>query len=255
MHKFYLELGEHHFEIQADSSSLINLFVSNFPAMKKIGKTSTDMTVHLHYAIPTVYNDFITDGEKSKYTFQQENYAFDINSEYTSTHLYIIDGTSLRQAFMTVYSSFIVHNGWGLLIKAGCVVDHQTAHLLCGEYMENAVNKSERISALESDLVLIKISPERVAIIESPFSIAASESPVNARSLSSLSFLQKSFEDKRIKVGRTYSLLRLLDMVFYWPRTTEQTKNVIHLLKQMVQQVPVFNCYFQNEETVKELIS
>ncbi|MCO7124224.1 hypothetical protein NIE88_00265 [Sporolactobacillus shoreicorticis] len=255
MHKFNFKLGEHYFKIQAESASLINLFLSTFSTVKKTEQKTIDMTVNLHYVIPAMYSDSSINLEKSKYNFRQDNFIIDINPEYNSTNLYIIDSSSLRQAFLTIYSSFIVHQKWGLLLEADCIFDQQSVHMLCGDYGEPSAQSMDAHNFFSKPLVLIKILPEHSFVLEFPFGSAGLERASDSLPVSSLCFLQRSFENKRITVGRTYSLLRLLDLVFYWPRSTEQTKSVIHLLKLLIHQVSIFNCYFQNKEAVRELIS
>lgn len=259
MHKIYTKIGEHAFEVTADSANLMNLFTKNFTSLKKVTNEPVDMVVHIHggYGTPLVTSDFSISEESSKLIFRRDDYLIDIESDYHSANLYVYNGLALKQAFINLYSSFIVFRGWGLLVHGECVVDNGLAHLLCGESVPSASPESDNLGQVltHDEVALIKISPEDVRVFDSPFHHETASEIRQPSPIGSIHFLQQAFQDKRMKIGRTYSLLRLLDTVFYWPHNTEQTKRVLTLLRQLVHVTPIYANYFQKSDSIRELIS
>lgn len=259
MHKIYTTIGEHAFEVTADSANFMNLFANHFSSLKKVPDQPVDMVVHIHggYGTPLVTSDFSITEESRKLIFRRDDYLIDIDPDYHSANLYVYNGLALKQAFINLYSSFIVFHSWGLLVHGEYVVNNGLAHLLCGESAPSVSPESDNpAQILPDEVVLIKISPEGIRIFDSPFGHeAAAKHSCGSNPIGSVHFIQQAFQNKQMKIGRTYSLLRLLDTVFYWPHNTEQTKRVITMLRQFVHATPVYTDYFQKNKTIKELIS
>ncbi|WP_332237830.1 hypothetical protein [Sporolactobacillus sp. KGMB 08714] len=258
MHKIYTNIGEHIFEVTADSANFMNLVIRQFTSLKKIPDRPVDMVVHIHggYGTPLVTSDFSITEQARKLLFRRDDYLIDIDPDYYSANLYVYNGPALRQAFISLYSSFIVFRNWGFLMHGECVVDNGLAHLLCGGGSLSISDDSENPSRPVSEgIVLIKIASEGIRVFDSPFDEAATKRNSRSNLIGSVHFIQQAFQNKQMKAGRTYSLLRLLDAVFYWPHSTEQTRRVITMLRRFVQAAPVYSNYFQKREEIKELIS
>ena len=73
--------------------------------------------------------------------------------------------------------------------------------------------------------------------------------------LASIQLLHQSVQNNRIKIRKPDALIQLIDKVFYWVHSPEETKAIMHLLRTLVDLVPTYELYFKKDDTFWELIS
>lgn len=251
MHKSYSWIGEHQFEIQADSANLMNMFARYFNCeAEKRSNFPVNMTVHIHggYKVPSIQSNGNIPDNSCKRVFRQNDYLIDIQDQYQSADLYVYNGHALITAFNMLYSQYIISSGWGIMLHGKCAVsDGQTTILseLSGERIpENSSSGSD-----QEALTLIRISSANVSVFPNSGRLSSGKKQLcDPLIIDNIQLLQHSFLNKRIKVGRTNAVIQLLDFISFWPNDPEQMKNAISLLKQLVSFIPVYHQYFCSSE-------
>lgn len=246
MHQVFAQFGEHQFAIRTDSILLMNRFTHEFHSRKSRPELPIDWSVHIHNdsVTPFVTSDSITSNNLSKSYFGTESFHFTFLADGRSVDLFLADPTVLRQAFLTLYGTLIMKQGWGLLVRASAANDDAgNAHLCMGSPKG------------EPDLLPLKLTMDGLEVFQwSSFGeqrqLLASGKPV-----ASLNFIQPAFQNQRVKAGRSVFLLRLLDQVSYWPHATTETRQVLALLRRLVHAVPVYECALRPGGLLGELIS
>lgn len=74
-------------------------------------------------------------------------------------------------------------------------------------------------------------------------------------SLASIQILYQALQNKRAKLEKSNALLNLMDKVFFWPHSQEETKRILRLMTLLVKKVPVYELHFQKNNSFWELIS
>lgn len=260
MNKIYTKIGEHTFQITTDSANLLNFLKKNF-AIKNGTDAPIDMVVHIKdgFGSPLVTYDVNIVNADHKLKFQRDDYLIEADPDFRNAVLSVFNGFALKHAFMNLYSSFIVYHNWGLLIHSSCVVENEKAHMFSGQ---SGAGKSTtaRLSyprqILSDEATLVKITPDGVTVFDSPFrSDLASTNGETVRPLGSIEILYQSLTNKRVRLEKTHGLLRLMDKVFYWAHNPIETKRILVLLKHLADRVPIYELYFQKNNTFWELIS
>ncbi|RYL95756.1 hypothetical protein EWI07_00840 [Sporolactobacillus sp. THM7-4] len=253
MYKKYINIGQHYFEIQSHSSHLINLFMEQFSGVNHVPEYYADMVLFIHggYETPLANRDAGICLEESQSVIRQNGFVIDIKEHYTSAHLYAYNRKALITAFYILYSLFIVHCGWGIMIRCGYTVEGGNAHLLSGE-LENINCTSGSITDFETGAVSIEISSKGAKVYTSP---TQTSGLVAAMPLGSIKIFRPSLRDGYKIPGKTYALLQLLDLVPCLPANEADLRVMIKLLERLVAAVPIYQCSVNNNGIVRKLIS
>ena len=160
---------------------------------------------------------------------------------------------------MNLYSSFIVYHNWGLLIHSSCAIEKGTAHIFAGKSgagKSTAAKLSYPRNLLSDEATLVKITPEKVIVFNSPFrSELEVGNFVEQVDLTSVQILFQALQNIRATLTKSDALFQLMDKVFYWPHSQKEIKTIMKLLTNLVKNVPVYELHFQKNNTFWELIS
>jgi hypothetical protein len=160
---------------------------------------------------------------------------------------------------MNLYSSFIVYHNWGLLIHSSCAIDNGKAHIFAGQSgagKSTAAKLSYPRKLLSDEAALIKITPEKVTVFNSPFRSELEAGNFKEQvELASVQILYQALQNNRAKLTKSDALLHLMDKVFFWPHSLDETKTIMRLLTDLVKIVPGYELQFQKNNTFWELIS
>lgn len=256
-----LMIGEHHIQVVSKSFTKIRMLKKNFRLVTKSFITQPDLVIHLleGYGIPFV--DYKVDIIKvaKKVTYRRSDYLIEVDSNYTHAKVSVYDEFALKHALLNLYSSFIVHHNWGLLIHSSCVVEKGEAHIFAGHSgagKSTAAKLSHPRPLLSDEATIVKVNANEITIYNSPFrSELESTGDKRFYPLESIQLLYQANHNKRNQLSKSDALLHLIDKVFYWTNSPEETKNILHLIKILVQTVPVYELHFQKNNTFWELIS
>lgn len=104
--------------------------------------------------------------------YRRADYVIEVDREFKSATIQVYDELALKHAMMNLYSSFLVYHNWGLLIHSSCVIEKEKAHMFAGQSgagKSTAAKLSFPRNLLSDEATLVKITPEKVTVFNSPF--------------------------------------------------------------------------------------
>jgi hypothetical protein len=260
MEHFVIKIAEHHFKIN-DSSLLENKFSKNFHILSDDINIKTDMSITLlmGYGISFKNYDVSITRQEDKILFSRADYLIVVDENYEHCNLFVHDDLALKHALINLYSSFIVFHNWGLLIHSSCVVENNKAHIFAGQSgagKSTAARLSLPRELLSDEATIIKVERDSVTVFNSPF---RSDTVTNQNTpnypLNSIQLLVQSLTNNRIQISKSDAILELIGKIFYWKHDLEDARKILHLLKILIDNVPVYKLHFQKNNTFWELIS
>ena len=255
-----INIGEHYFHIETDSLKMFNTMIDDFASLNH-QNIKPDMYINIHDGFGEAFQNYDVTIEKDEnfITYRRADYLIQIDSNYKYAEVFVHAELALQHALLNLYSSFIVHINWGLLIHSSCVIDNGKGHIFSGHSgagKSTAAKLSHPRSLLSDEATLVKISPKEIIIYDSPFRSEIKKSGNELlTSLGSIQLLKQSLQNKRTILKKADALLQLIDKVFFWTNDSIESKQIIQLLQLLVQNVPVYELQFQKNDTFWELIS
>lgn len=211
------------------------------------------------YGTPFVDYEVKIVNEGNQITFQRADYFIQVDADYKQATVAVHDELALKHALMNLYSSFIVHRNWGLLIHSSCVIEEGRAHIFTGHSgagKSTAAKLSYPRKLLSDEATILKITEESITVFNSPFrsELQSTDHHENCP-LASIQLLEQSLSNKRSKLKKSEALLQITDKVFFWSYRAEEPAAIFRLLKLVVNEIPVYELHFQKNNTFWELIS
>ncbi|MDQ0975386.1 hypothetical protein QFZ31_005264 [Neobacillus niacini] len=260
MKEIITKIGDHFIHIICDSNKLAEMFNVNFLTINNYNlKFDLSITIKEGYGVP--FLDYKVDITKNndQIVFRRADYLIEVDCEYKVATILVNNGLALKHALMNIYSSFIVYRNWGLLIHSSSAMEKDNVHVFAGQSGagKSTVAKLSYPRVLLSDeATLVKISPNNVTVFNSPFRSEIEADKLEREiTLDSLNLLYQSHLNKRNSLTKSEAILRLMNKVFAWQHSQEETKNIMKLLTNLVNMVPVYELHFQKNNTFWELIS
>ncbi|MDQ0059026.1 hypothetical protein [Paenibacillus harenae] len=261
-------IGEHVLRISSASSAVMSLFSRTFPTVIRCGSFDFEPAIAVHldegYGSPFVdYNVGKQQTDTGTVRYARTDYIIETDEDCKQVAIKFHDELALKHAFMHLYSLYIVRSGWGLLIHSSCVTDNCGGHMFtgrsgAGKSTAAALSESESRGIIADEATILRIRPDEVTVFHSPFrseiQTAAPLEPGQWR-LSSIHLLHQAEQHRRMPIARSEGLIRLMDKVFFWNPSTDDTKAIIGLLRQTVHLVPLYDLYFRKDPYFWELIS
>lgn len=255
------KIGDHLIQINCKSNDLINFFQKNFLPYTGKAEQKPNLIINIEdgYGIPFEDYEVEVTKQEDKLFYRRADYLIEVDREFKLATVSVHDALALKHALMNLYSSFIVDRNWGLLIHSSCVIEKGKAHIFAGHSgagKSTAARLSYPRELLSDEATLVKITPEGIRIYNSPFrSELEAQQFEGDVELASVQMLHQALQNKRIKMGKSDALVHLMDKVFFWPHSQEETKEILNLMTMLVKQVPVYELHFQKNNTFWELIS
>ncbi|MDR7000624.1 hypothetical protein [Neobacillus niacini] len=261
MRQLTTKIGDRNIRIFIDSRKLNKFFERSFPAFLNAEDHPPNLTIKIKdgYGIP--FKDYKVEITKQnqKILYKRADYLIEVDVDYTAAIISAHDELALKHALTNLYSAFIVHHHWGLLIHSSCAIDNGKAHIFSGQSgagKSTAAKLSYPRELLSDEATLVKITSEGIQVFNSPFrSELEAEKFEGNIELASIQLLIQALQNKRERLEKSDALLHLMDKVFFWPHTKEETQTIMRLLTLLVRQVPVYELHFQKNNTFWELIS
>lgn len=253
------KIGDHFIDINFESNHLVTLFQKNYQLKQCAQKPDLTITIKDGYGVPFVDYEVEISKQNEKILFRRADYLVEVDSQYKSAVVLVQDELGLKHALMNLYSSFIVYHNWGLLIHSSCAIQKGKAHIFSGHSgagKSTAAKLSYPRNLLSDEATIVKITSEEVTVFNSPFrsELEADRFDGNVE-LASIQLLYQALENRRTKLIKSDALLTLMDKVFFWPHSSEETKEIMRLLTLLVKNVSVYKLDFQKNNTFWELIS
>lgn len=215
--------------------------------------------IHMGYGAPlTSYEvDIVKEGERLGY--RRDDFLLTTDNTYRRTELRVHDDLALKHGLMTLYSAFIVHYEWGLLIHSSCVVNGDSAYLFAGPSgagKSTVAMLSKPRSILSDEATLIKIQHDQIMAYDSPFrSDSLSLYDQESKPLAGIHLLKQSINIQRNPIKPSEAVVNLIDKIFYWAYDPTETLKVLALTHALAKYVPSYELEFQNNDLFWERIS
>ncbi|PEJ58443.1 hypothetical protein CN692_09225 [Bacillus sp. AFS002410] len=262
MDKIHALIGEHLIQITSNNIDFAtSIFNENKFLIPRHEHQLPLLRIHIEkgYGVPFVDYQVKVTKEKGKIYFQRADYLIETDEEYTVSTVFAHNQLALKHALTNLYSSYIVYHNWGLLIHSSCVIEEERAHIFAGQSgagKSTAAKLSHPRLLLSDEATLIKITPNEITVFDSPFrSEIKSTGLIKSSSLASVQLLHQSLENNRAQMSKSDGFLHLMDKIFYWAHDPSETKKIVGLLEILINEVPIYNLYFQKNNIFWELIS
>lgn len=261
MEKLSLKIGEHFMHVMSASGDVIHMLKKNFQYLDHSFVCQPDLTIFLEdgYGTPFVDYEVHIFKEGNQISFERADYSIQVDDDYKQATVAVHDELALKHALMNLYSSFIVHHNWGLLLHSSCVIEEGRAHIFMGHSgagKSTAAKLSYPRKLLSDEATILKITEESIMVFNSPFrsELQSTDHQENCP-LASIQLLEQSRSNKRLKLKKSEALLQMTDKVFFWSYRAEEPAKIFRLLKLVVNAIPVYELHFQKNNTFWELIS
>ncbi|MFD0771238.1 hypothetical protein ACFQZ1_21060 [Bacillus sp. CGMCC 1.60114] len=264
MKNVLVQIGEHIVSISSTSEKLMDWIKTHFQIAEgnHVAKIkSPNLSIHIegNYGVSFVDYNVEICSDSDKITYQRADYLINVNSIYNEATISVYDELALKHALHNLYSAFIIHNRWGLLIHSSCVDHEGKAYLFSGQ---SGAGKSTvaKLSAprplLSDEATIVKIDENEIRVFDSPFRSELTTSyAYQSCHLSSIYLLIQSLDVKALPVKKSDAMLGIMDKVFYWHHDSLETAKLLDMCKQLVDKIPVYKMYFQKNDSFWELIS
>jgi hypothetical protein len=261
MNRLITKIGDHFIQIICDSNNLMRMFVKNFHPYAGSDRSKQDLVIKIvdGYGVSFQNYDVEINKDNNNIFYRRADYLIEVDSEYKAATILVHDELALKHALMNLYSSFVVYHNWGLLIHSSCVIEKGKAHIFAGQSgagKSTAAKLSYPRNLLSDEATVVKITQGEIQVYNSPFRSEIDAEPFSGSlSLVSVQILYQALQNKREKTSKSDALFQLMDKVFFWPHSREETSTIMRLMTNLVRQAPVYELHFQKNNTFWELIS
>lgn len=248
------KVGEHHIRFFAEAKWVDAYIRAKFQVLEASSGGEPDLEVELTggYGGPFVSFDVAASVEAGEIFFRRADYLIRLSGDFRQAQVSVYDDFALKHALMNLYSSYIVHKGWGLLVHSSCVLEAGKAYLFAGH---SGAGKSTVAwlslprQVLSDEATILKVEPDRVRVFDSPFR-SGLEMPYHGGGceLAAIQFLRQSSEIKRITLGKSDALMELFGKIFYWPHMPGETLKIMKLFQHLIANIPAYELYFQKND-------
>lgn len=225
--------------------------------------TACDLNIDITggYGRPFENFDVAVSREAERIVYTRTDYRVEMDPEYRTALVFAYDEFALKHALVNIYSAFITHLEWGVLLHSCCILERGGAYLFAGH---SGAGKStvamlsmpRMILSDEATIVKIGRSGEEICTFVSPFrSDTAMPAGEGRYPLNAVQLLIQSPENRRVPTSKMEAVLQLMNRVFYWAHDPNETRKLLRMCRELVERVPVYDLYFQKNDTFWEEIS
>ncbi|MGG4489199.1 hypothetical protein [Metabacillus idriensis] len=252
------KIGGHNIRLHCENKKLVEYLTHQFLQIDNGRIIDLSIFIAVGYGQSFINYDVEVSETQNYITFKRADYKITVDPKYTHAEVHVHNELALKHALMNLYSSFIVHKNWGLLLHSSCVLETNGAHIFTGHSgagKSTAAKLSSPRPLLSDEATIIKINKDGILAYDSPFrSELYGQGPVFNTKLLSIDLLHQSLSIERNMVDKSSALLALMDKVFYWPSNKRETKRILTMLSLLVEQVEIYDLYFQKNNRFWELI-
>src|SRR5690554_1688814 len=183
MHTCYIQIGEHIVFVTAAQPSTIDWLHLHFKVIKaeEWDDCLPDMFIRIRNGFGQEARSYEVaiheEGEKVYY--EREDYLMEVDQDYRRGLLKVHNELAMKHALMALYSAYIVHYKWGLMIHSSCVAEAGKSYLFAGQSGAGkstvAILSRPRV-ILSDEATLVRIGFDGVFAYDSPFRSDSSSS-------------------------------------------------------------------------------
>lgn len=260
MKSIWIEIGDHSICVSSKSDQALEYVRKGNKVISAVQTKKVDLKVDIEYGCGYPFKGFDVDIKKDNGTvfYNRGDYVINVDSGYSKAYISALNEFALKHALMNLYSVFIVHHQWGLLIHSSCLREGNQAYIFTGQSgagKSTIVELSYPRPVLSDEATVVKITDKSTVVYDSPFrsdTISSfSQKPIE---LGGIQILEQAKTNHRTQLQKAESLMTLFNKVFYWANDPLETQKLFVLLRQLVTHVPVYKLQFQkNAEFWKEI--
>lgn len=263
MESLDITIGEHNLRISFGSADVKTLFHHTFPTVLLSFNREPTLNVQLNagYGHPFTGYQITKQAIIGGCRYMRTDYVIEAEDDYRSVKIDVHDSLAMKHAFMHFYSLLIVHDRWGLLVHSSCIAENGNAHMFAGHSgagKSTAAALSLPRGIIADEASIMRIRPDGVFVFHSPFrselqSMAAQEP--EPWPLAGIHLLHQAKHHQRTRLTKSEGMLRLLDKVFYWSPSIDESRTIIHMLMEAADLVPLYDLHFSKDPKFWGLIS
>jgi hypothetical protein len=264
MYTLIVRIAEHIVSLQTESSMAASYIEARFGILRTnedFYGICADLVIEIEDGYGTAFKSYQVDvaSEGGFIVYTRADYRLEMDSVYRHAKIQVYDDFALKHALVNVYSSFITHRQWGLLIHSSCMLDESRGYLFAGH---SGAGKSTVAllswprPVLSDEATIVKVSGGEVVTFASPFRSDSDMPEIPGKfPMTSIQLLRQAPHIERVPVKKMDAVMQLMCRVFYWAHDPQETKKIIRMCKELVDQVPVYDLYFQKNNKFWEEIS
>lgn len=263
MYTAYVQVGAHYLFIDTADEQTMEWLLAQFKSVQpeRWDEFLPDLyiTIQSGYGKPLNHMEVRVSKERGRIYYERDDYWLETDEHYRRALLKVHDHFSLKHALMTIYSAFIVHHRWGMMIHSSCIVDDGKAFLFAG-YSGAGKSTVAMLSKprviLSDEASLVRIEDDGVYVYDSPFrSDIAPEFDAKPLPLAGVHILEQATHIERNRIQSSEAMIRLMDKIFYWAVEPAETIKILSMCGKLVELVPTYNLLFQKNDLFWERIS
>lgn len=259
MYEFTVRIGDHYMLVSTESERVKQWFANDYAIEDSAAEAHLAVHVEDGYGVAFVDHQYSVRHENQYIIFERKDYRLLLSSDFTAAILAIYDDFTLRHAMMNLYSAFIVHLEWGLLLHASCVIEDDRAWLFSGRSgagKSTVASLSAPRRLLSDEASIVRVTAGTVDVFDSPFrSETTSEHTRQPIPLDGIHLLVQSQRIHRQPLKSGDAVARLMDKAFYWSYSTNESRKILRLCARLLQHVPVYELEFQKNNRFWEVIT
>ncbi|SDC02275.1 hypothetical protein SAMN02799630_02456 [Paenibacillus sp. UNCCL117] len=260
--KIEVDIADHHVVFETQSEWIAAYIRDKFA---ELAVEASGAEADLYIAVEDGYGEAFVDydvaaerdGERVIYT--RTDYRIELDSSYRTAQVGVYDDFALKHALVNVFSAFLTHREWGLLVHSSCMLQSGRSYLFAGHSgagKSTVAQLSYPRPILSDEATLLRITEEGVQVYTSPFrSDTRMPELKGPYPLAAVQFLRQSPENRRVPVSKVEGVVGLMNRVFYWAHDPEETRKVLRLCRKLIEHVPAYDLHFQKNDTFWEEIS
>ncbi|MCZ8516487.1 hypothetical protein O9H85_29690 [Paenibacillus filicis] len=262
---FVTRIAEHLLvlETETDSAFVEEFICQKYGAVPLTEPLSNeaDIVVHIREGYGAPFEDYDVEVTVTGKTtvYKRTDYLIEADADYRNVNIFVHDDFALKHAMVNLYSAYITQKMWGLLIHSSCLLEQDRAYLFAGHSgagKSTVVQLSQPRPVLSDEATIVKISEEEIVIYNSPFRSDTDLPDIpGTYPLTAIQILRQSLDNRRHRMGGMEGIQQVLQRIFYWAHDPEETKKVFRMCKLLAERVPVYELFFQKNDTFWEEIS
>ena len=263
MHTSYVQIGTHILFVSTKDDEVLLWLREQFKIVQP--ERWDDFLPDMYIRIASGYGSPVEDievrirKERDRIYYKREDFLLETDDHYRRVLLNVHDDLALNHAIMTIYSAFIVHYQWGLMVHSSCIVEGDRAFLFAGQSgagKSTVAMLSEPRKILSDEATLIKLEPMGAFVFDSPFRSETKPSfDPDPLPLAGIHLLQQSPTIERKQIKSSEAVFRLMDKIFYWAVDPAETIKLLTMCGKLAELVPAFELLFQKNDLFWERIS
>lgn len=263
MYTVYAQIGTHILFMSTKENHVYEWITEQFHIIHPDGLNNP--VPNMYVRVESGYGSHVQDikvhvsKEGQRVTYQRDDFFIETDANYERVQISVHDDLALNHALMTVYSAYIVHRRWGLMIHSSCVRQGDAAYLFAGQSgagKSTVAMLSHPRTILSDEATLVRLETGEALVYDSPFrSDSAPTFDPNPVPLRGIHLLTQSLLIERKPMRPSELVFRFMDKIFYWAVDPAETASLIQMCGQLAELVPAYDLYFQKNDLFWERIS